>query len=191
MREPSPAALRRALWSAVAVLALGVAGFLVTGANRPPDPYLLAAGQLQPAPRYPGFDEVGFTVTSAGGIVDAGTDRAYCGVLAATTAQQNRGLMGRHRVGPYAGMVFSWPAPTTTYFYMKDTVLPLSIAWFSANGSFLAATNMAPCPPATRACPLYRPAAPYRYALEVPQGRLGALGVVAGSSLHLIGPCIP
>jgi len=177
--------------AALAVLALGVAAFLVTGANLPPDPYLVPAGRLTPAPGYPGFDEEAFTVTSATGVVDGGHQRAYCAVLAATTAQQNRGLMGRRRLGPYQGMLFAWSAPTSTYFYMKDTPMPLSIAWFSGSGTLVGRADMAPCPPSARSCPLYRPAAAYQYALEVPRGGLAALGVAAGSTLSTMGPCIP
>jgi uncharacterized membrane protein (UPF0127 family) len=177
--------------AALVVLVLGVAAFLVTGANRPPDPYLLPAGRLMPAPGYRGFDEEAFTITSPTGVVDGGRRRAYCAVLASTTAQQDRGLMGRRRLGPYQGMLFAWPAPTTTYFYMRDTPMPLSIAWFSASGDLVGTADMAPCPPSVRACPLYRPDAPYRYALEVPRGGLSRLGVGPGSSLSTMGPCIP
>lgn len=191
MREPSPLALGRARRAALAVLGLGVAAFLVVGADRPADPYLIPAGTPVPARHFPGFYETGFTITPAGGTVDAANSRAHCALLAVTTRQQEQGLMGRRDLAGYDGMIFEWPAPTRTYFYMKDTVLPLSIAWFAASGRWVGAADMASCPPTTLHCPLYRPALAYQYALEVPRGGLPALGAGPGSSLGLTGPCIP
>jgi hypothetical protein len=176
---------------ALVVLCAGIAGFLVQGGSRPADPTTVARGTLVPSVRIPGFDEISFTVTARDGTVDKGTNRAYCALLAVTTAQQDRGLMGRRNLAGYAGMIFEWPAPTRTYFYMKDTSIPLSIAWFDASGTFVGATDMTPCPPTTAACRLYRPAAPYMYAVEVPLGHLASLGIGNGSTLALDGPCIP
>ena len=176
---------------ALVVLAGGIAAFLVQGANRPANPQLLAKGALVPSSRIHGFDEISFTVTAPDGTVDEGSNRAYCGVLAATAAQRDRGLMGRRNLAGYAGMIFRWSSPTRTYFYMKDTLLPLAIAWFNTTGALVGSTTMIPCPSTTVDCPLYRPAAPYQYAIEVAAGRLGSLGIANGSILTVNGPCIP
>jgi uncharacterized membrane protein (UPF0127 family) len=133
--------------------------------------------------RVAGFDQTGFTVTAAGG------RRSYCGLLALTRAQQNQGLMGRHDLAGYDAMLFAWPTLTRTFFYMRDTLIPLSIAWFGAGGDYLFATDMSPCPPSAAQCPLYGPGVAYQYAVEVPQGRLGSLGIGPGSTLHVGGGC--
>ncbi len=179
---------------ALALCLAGLAAFVVQGANRPADPRIAPSSPLVPSSRLPGFPEVAFSITPAPG--PAGTSaggglRARCGVLASTPAQRETGLMGRRDLAGYAGMVFSFASPTRTYFYMKDTPLPLSIAWWGAGGGFVGSADMAPCAPAAAACPLYRPAGPYVLALEVPQGRLASLGAGPGAHLALDGQCIP
>lgn len=96
--------------------------------------------------------------------------------------------MNRTDLAGYDGMLFEFPAPTTTQFYMKDTLISLSIAWFDAGGHFVSATDMTPCLTAA-VCPLYQAAAPYTVALEVPAGQLGHLGVGTGSSMTVGGSC--
>jgi hypothetical protein len=71
---------------------------------------------------------------------------------------------------------------------MKDTLIPLSIAWFDAAGRYVSETDMTPCGSAT-ICPLYHAAAPYTVAVEVAKGGLGHLGIGAGSSLTVGGSC--
>lgn len=95
--------------------------------------------------------------------------------------------MGQTSLHGFAGMVFEFPRPTRTAFYMKDTPMPLSIAWFGADGRFVGADNMAPC--GAGPCPTYSAGVPYKYALEVPQGDLAGLGIGAGSVLTVGGSC--
>jgi len=139
------------------------------------------------ASRLSGFDQVGFRLTTAG--APSSGDPLHCALLAQTTAQQNQGLMGRRDLDGYDGMVFAWSNPTQTAFYMQNTLIPLSIAWFGSSGSFIFSTTMQPCPPTTVQCPLYGPGAPYQYAIEVAGGRLSGLGIVPGSSLQLSPSC--
>ncbi|HWE54627.1 MAG TPA: DUF192 domain-containing protein [Acidimicrobiales bacterium] len=108
---------------------------------------------------------------------------------AVTAAEQGHGLMDRTSVAPYAGMAFVFDSPSTDLFYMKDTLIPLSIAWFRADGRFIDATEMPPCPPVTAICPTYSAAAPYTLAVEVPEGRLAAMGIGPGATVHLGGTC--
>jgi uncharacterized membrane protein (UPF0127 family) len=97
--------------------------------------------------------------------------------------------MGRTDLDSYDGMIFAWSSLTLTPFFMKDTLIPLSIAWFGSSGNFIFSTTMTPCPPSTAQCTLYGPGVPYRYAIEVLKGGLGALGIVPGSSLQLSASC--
>ena len=80
--------------------------------------------------------------------------------------------------------MFPFPAATSSSFYMLDTLIPLSIAWFAENGRFVSATDMQPCPAGDAAgCPLYGATAPYLNAIEVPLGDLTKLGIGEGSRL--------
>jgi hypothetical protein len=112
-----------------------------------------------------------------------------CVVEALTTAEQNRGLMGRTTVQPYTGMAFVFSKPTTTTFYMKDTLIPLSIAWFDAAGAYIGTAEMQPCPATVVTCPTFPAARPYTLAVEVPAGHLAAAGIGPGTTAHLGGPC--
>lgn len=124
----------------------------------------------------PGFGRVGFRVEPAGvaGRVAVADD----------AAERARGLMRVDDLGGLDGMLFAFPRDTTAPFWMKDTRLPLSVAFFDASGRFVSSADMTPCD-AGADCPLYAPAAPYRWALEVRQGRLRELGVGPGARLVL------
>jgi uncharacterized membrane protein (UPF0127 family) len=172
--------LRWVLRGTVAVLLLGVAAYLIKGANTTSRPKVESNGAT--TSRVKGFQQIGFTVRSAEGV----TSR-HCGLLALTVAQQDQGLMNRTNLGGYDGMLFQFVAPTTVEFYMKDTLIPLSIAWFGSNGRYLSATDMPPCTVVN--CPLYGAAGPYTVALEVPEGQLGHVGIGPGSTLTVGGSC--
>jgi hypothetical protein len=89
------------------------------------------------------------------------------------------------------GMVFRFGAETTSQFWMRDTPTPLSIAFFAADGTFVSATDMAPClgGPAS-ACTLYSAAGPYTDAVEVARGGLPSLLMTVGSRLEVFDrPC--
>jgi uncharacterized protein len=110
-------------------------------------------------------------------------------LLATTTAQQERGLMNQTSLHGFAGMVFQFDHPVEVAFYMQDTLMRLSIAWFRADGTFLSSTSMEPCPRAQTVCPTYSAGAPYQLAIEAPKGSLTSLGIGSGSSVQLGGPC--
>jgi len=98
--------------------------------------------------------------------------------LAESNAERTKGLQGVTDMNPFAGMLFVFPGPTLDPFWMKNTPLPLSIAFFDVEGRFISSTDMEPFEHA-----YYVSEAPYRFALEVPQGDLGGLGIVPGSRL--------
>ena len=133
-----------------------------------------------------GFHAVTISITHEDGSVER-----RCVWLADDAASRERGLMGvtDPALGGRVGMVFSFPADTTTSFWMKDTPLPLSIAWFDAAGGFISATDMEPCPSTTANCPTYPAARPYRLALEVPMGGLATLGIDERAKVSLSSSC--
>jgi uncharacterized protein len=98
--------------------------------------------------------------------------------VAADAATRATGLMGREEVPPGSGMVFLYPADTTAAFWMKNTLVPLSIAFVAADGRVVSTAEMTPC--RADPCPTYEPAGAYRYAVELPAGAFRAAGVGAG-----------
>ena len=105
--------------------------------------------------------------------------------VADTAPERARGLMGRKSLGVDEGMVFVFPQDTTGAFWMKDTLVPLSIAFYDAGGRIVRILDMAPCK--QDPCPLYRPGASYRGALEVNRGAFERWGVRPGDVLRMEG----
>jgi uncharacterized membrane protein (UPF0127 family) len=178
-------------WRIGTLLVLAIAVFLVVrGANRPDDPELSppsttarddsGGSDASGSGRTPldGFDEIAFRITPAG--ADAST---WCALLADRLEERSRGLMDQDDLGGYDAMVFRFESPSTAAFTMQDTRIPLSIAFFDADGAFVSARDMDPCPPGTADCPTYAADGPYLHALEVPQGDLAELGIGPGSHL--------
>ncbi|MDL5054469.1 DUF192 domain-containing protein [Oscillatoria laete-virens NRMC-F 0139] len=54
--------------------------------------------------------------------------------IALTPEEKRRGLMGRTHLGENEGMLFVYPTPRQASFWMKNTSLPLSIAYADAEG---------------------------------------------------------
>ena len=130
-----------------------------------------------------GFELVRATVTPVDGEVCD-----LCLWLATTGRERSRGLMGVTDLGDGDGMAFVYDAPHTGSFWMKNTLLPLSIAFFDADGGFLDASDMEPCE--ADPCPLYPTAPEFLVAIETTQGDLASLGIGAGSRLDLTDlPC--
>ena len=101
--------------------------------------------------------------------------------LAITDAEMERGLMGRTSLGPSDGMAFLFDAPTTVSFWMKDTLIPLSIAFWDAQGRIIEIDEMTPC--TADPCPTYGPGVAYRGAVEANKGFFDAHGVAVGDTL--------
>jgi uncharacterized membrane protein (UPF0127 family) len=110
-----------------------------------------------------------------------------CMWLADDAAERSRGLMGVTDLGDAVGMAFRFEEPTSRWFYMYQTPSPLSIAWFAPDGTHVGSQDMAPCLAAEPGeCPLYSPGAEYDVAIEVFEGGLEHLGLVAGSTVEVI-----
>jgi uncharacterized protein len=98
--------------------------------------------------------------------------------LALTSSQRSVGLMNRRRA-PVDGMLFVFSGPTTGGFWMKNTLVPLTIVFFDRTGKRVRRLSMTPC--RDDSCPVYSPNREYRFALELrasdrrPARRLGPL----------------
>jgi uncharacterized protein len=103
--------------------------------------------------------------------------------VADTRAERGHGLMGRRELPDDAGMVFVFPTTSTSAFWMKNTLIPLSIAFYDESGTIVRILDMEPC--TLEPCLLYDPEASYRGALEVNRGAFERWGVHAGDVLRL------
>jgi uncharacterized membrane protein (UPF0127 family) len=165
-------------WLIAVLLVAGGVSFIVKGADRPRDPYLVATREP-----IAGFGEIAYRVSRT-------PARTRCAMLAQSVRQQEQGLMNQTSLHGYDGMLFVFSADTTVGFYMKDTPMPLSIAWFDTGGRFVGSAEMEPCldKPGPQ-CPVFTSPEAYRYALEVAKGGLGPLGIGPGAVISVGGPC--
>jgi uncharacterized membrane protein (UPF0127 family) len=85
--------------------------------------------------------------------------------LALTPAERQRGLMFR-RKAPRDGMLFVFPRASSGGFWMKNTLVPLTIAFFDSRGKRVRKLSMTPC--RQESCPVYDPGRQYRFAPELP-----------------------
>jgi uncharacterized protein len=98
--------------------------------------------------------------------------------VAADEASRERGLSKRTELPAGTGMVFLFPGDSQAAFWMKDTLVPLQIAFVSGDGRVVGLFEMPPC--RADPCPTYAPTRPYRYAVELPSGAFTAAGIREG-----------
>jgi uncharacterized membrane protein (UPF0127 family) len=101
--------------------------------------------------------------------------------VAATPGSRGRGLMFRKELPEDRGMLFVFPEEKVLEFWMRNTDIPLSIAFADASGRIVRIADMEPHSEA-----LVSSGAPARYALEVNRGWYAKHGVADGDALgHL------
>ena len=103
--------------------------------------------------------------------------------VADTPEERQTGLMGRESLSPYDGMAFVWKEPVVGTFWMKDTVIPLSIAFWDDDGRIVSILDMDPC--TEDPCPTYGPDEPFVGAVEVDRGTFQRNGVTLGDRVQL------
>jgi uncharacterized membrane protein (UPF0127 family) len=128
-----------------------------------------------------GFGEVAVTVTTENGRICE-----LCLLSAATAEQRARGLMEvtDTDLGGYDGMLFEYAEPVDGSFWMRDTPMPLSIAFFDDQGRLVSTADMEPCVD-QESCPSYPADGEFAYAIEVPQGMLDEAGAVGDATLRI------
>lgn len=171
--------VRRAAWI---VLAAALLTMLVRGGSTPADPTVSASSRVPMT----GFGEIRLRVTDPKGAM-----ADWCALLAENDQQRQRGLMGQTGLNGYDAMAFLYQHASTDAFWMKETIIPLAVAYFDGSGHFINAQGMDVCPPEVTDCPTYPPAAPYVTAIEVPKGGLGRLGIGPGATLSFPGGGCP
>jgi uncharacterized protein len=138
-------------------------------------------------PLSPSNGPVGFDTVLVRATETDGTVCERCMWLADTDAERAQGLMGVTDLGGLDGMVFRYDTAERRSFWMKNTLVALSIAFVGEDGRTVATFDMEPC--TGEPCPTYGPDAPVVVAVEVLQGRLDELGLGAGSVVELVGDC--
>jgi uncharacterized membrane protein (UPF0127 family) len=124
-------------------------------------------------------DTIAPTVTIA--VADDDGNREELSVeLARTPTERSRGLTFREALPKDHGMLFVFPRDTETGFWMKDTAIPLSIAFIAGDGAILDVQDMHPL-----STELHHPPGPYRYALEVNQGWFGRHDFQSGDRVEI------
>ena len=99
--------------------------------------------------------------------------------LARTPDQLHTGLSGRSTLAAKAGMAFLFGHDVREQFWMKNTPIPLSIAFWGKSGKILRILDMAPC--LADPCRVYDPDVAFRGALEVNRGAFKRWGVRPGA----------
>ena len=100
--------------------------------------------------------------------------------IADTAVERARGLMHRPTLPDGMGMLFVFPAPSSSRFYMWQTLVPLSIAFVDVD-RVVSVAEMMPCPAtAPEDCPRYAPDGPYSLAVEAPASWFTDAGVQPG-----------
>jgi uncharacterized protein len=117
-------------------------------------------------------------------IETAGGDEVTVRVEIADDEQERQlGLMNRESLPADAGMIFLFDGDVSGGFWMKDTLIPLSIAFAAADGTIQRILDMEPC--TADPCDVYDPGVFYRSALEVNRGAFVDWGVAEGDRLTL------
>ncbi|MGI8540855.1 MAG: DUF192 domain-containing protein [Rubrobacteraceae bacterium] len=95
-------------------------------------------------------------------------------------ADRAQGLMYRESLGEECGMVFVFDEEQTLSFLMRNTLVPLSIAYIDSEGSIVSIHDMEPLDETS-----VRSEGPAQYALEVNQGFFEERGVEVGDMVEL------
>ncbi|MFC3146126.1 DUF192 domain-containing protein [Piscinibacterium candidicorallinum] len=98
--------------------------------------------------------------------------------VAANDADRQRGLMFRDKLGPQQGMVFLFDLRAVHCMWMKNTLIPLSVAFLDDDGVILNIEDMQPQTEKSHCA-----AKPARFALEMNQGWFKQRGIRPGTRI--------
>jgi uncharacterized membrane protein (UPF0127 family) len=127
--------------------------------------------------RGPDFDTGTGTIRADGRVIRLDLE------IAESSTERAFGLMHRKSLGDREGMMFLFDDKSTGGFYMKNTLIPLSIAFLDERGEILRILDMQPCK--EEPCRVYNPDVAYTRALEVNQGAFARWGVTEGDVVEL------
>ncbi|MCL2374385.1 MAG: DUF192 domain-containing protein [Treponema sp.] len=122
------------------------------------------------------FEKRELTIEGRGGTV------TIIAEIALTPDQHQRGLMHREELGDGEGMLFVFDRDQILSFWMKNTIIPLSIAYIASDGRIVEIFDMEP----GNLSPV-RSSRSVRYALEVPQNWFDRAGIFPGDRVDTAG----
>jgi len=126
-------------------------------------PALVAAqGALTPQP----------TIKLTGGI------HVITAEVADRSETMTRGLMFRQSLAPNHGMVFLYRDKSTLCMWMRNTLIPLSVAFIDDDGSIINVEDMEPRTDASHCA-----RKPVRFALEMERGWFAKRGLTPGAKI--------
>ncbi|SNS36411.1 hypothetical protein SAMN06265795_102386 [Noviherbaspirillum humi] len=99
--------------------------------------------------------------------------------VAARDAERQQGLMFREKMGANEGMVFLFEAPAGVCMWMKNTLIPLSVAFIDENGQIVNIEDMQP-----QTLDSHCARKPVRYALEMNQGWFKSKNIKPGMRIE-------
>ncbi len=97
--------------------------------------------------------------------------------------ERARGLMGVEDLPTDEGMAFLYGGPTDATFWMKDTLIPLSIAFVDDRNRIVTIREMTPCADGD-ACRTYASDEPYTKAIEAEAGWFTDHGIEEGDRIR-------
>jgi uncharacterized protein len=103
--------------------------------------------------------------------------------VADTFATRMQGLMHRQSLAPNAGMLFVFDEAAIHCMWMKNTLIPLSVAFIDAGGRVVNIADMEPHSEQSHCA-----ARPVRYALEMERGWFARRGIKPGATLRGLEP---
>lgn len=99
--------------------------------------------------------------------------------VAGTPAARSQGLMRRKAMAQGAGMLFLFDESAAHCMWMKNTLIPLSVAFIDERGQIVNIADMQPLDETSHCA-----SRPARYALEMNQGWFKKRGIVAGALIQ-------
>jgi uncharacterized protein len=128
-----------------------------------------------------------FTLISFSTVSFAGLETGFEGkteklnlIISNTDASRRKGLMNQSTLEKNTGMLFIWPSNKKQCMWMKNTSLPLSVAYLSSNGKILEIYDMVPFSEDS-VCSIKS----VRMALEVNQGWFAKNKIFVGDKINL------
>ena len=100
--------------------------------------------------------------------------------IARTEEEKTQGLMYRKELPDGTGMIFIFDRDQQLSFWMKNTVIPLSIAFIASDGRIIEIRDMQP-----RDLNSVKSSRSVRYALEAPQGWFDRAGIKPGDVMNI------
>lgn len=98
--------------------------------------------------------------------------------IAATPDTRSTGLMNRKSLAPNHGMLFVFDQANVQCFWMRNTFIPLSIAFLQDDGTIVNIADMTP-----QSDQSHCSSKPVRFALEMEQGWFAARGMSPGKKI--------